>query len=79
MAHIIIQVVGEDVLLKFPFGANAAAVLEALDKDPRAGPGTLWDKDEVAVLSTVAELKSEQGPYIYRRQHAGREPTTDAC
>lgn len=64
---VIVNVEGGETI-KFLSGSPSSLVLGNLSKDPRAGSGTLANKDNIQVLATEGVLTSVGNNYVFRRQ-----------
>ena len=57
--------------LKFRPPITSGEAYEILKLDPRAGSGTLSDKNDYLLPPGQALLQAADGPFIFRRQGAG--------
>ena len=58
--------IGGGLTISFDNKSPAADVLDFLKLDPRAGLGTLSDKDGHAVLPSKV-MTTDRGPYVFRK------------
>ena len=79
MTEIIIDIEhGEKLKFRSPITSGKA--YEILKLDPRAGSGTLSDKNDYLLPPGQALLQAADGPFVFRRQGAGvRCATTILC
>lgn len=71
MTDLLISVIGRGDAVKAAIKSgpgNAAAVLDMLAIDPRAGPGVLLDKDERNIPASEDMLQPGAGPFKYLLQ-----------
>ena len=72
MAELVISVMGKDEVVKATIRSKpgrVAAVLDILEKDPRAGPGVLLDKALLSIPSSEDMLQPDDGPFKYLLKH----------